>query len=100
MYEEMYSLASYGIDEGAFQLSSNEFIQYPEHEYAIERALISLKISDVLIDLIATGELPRQVRQSRVEGAIASLSLIEAEHFGVGRQQTDFDPVADYRRNL
>lgn len=100
MYGNMYSLASYGIDMNNVELAPNDFIQYQEHEYAIESALSSLRIADVLIDLIATGELPRSSRPSGQEGPIESLSAIRDRHYGVGKQFNEHDPIAEYRRNL
>lgn len=99
MFGEMYTLASYGIDEEDIRLQAGEFIHYSEHEYAIEYALIALRISDVLIDSIATGELPYTDPPTGA-GPLEGRSRITGKSYGVTLPNTDYDPVKEYRREL
>ncbi|MDB2263757.1 hypothetical protein PM025_06300 [Halorubrum ezzemoulense] len=99
MFGDLHSLASYGINEESITVSATDFIQYTEHEYAIEYALVALRIADVVIDSIATGELP-YVDPPTGEGPLEGRSRIKGRHYGVIPSEMDFDPVKEYRREL
>lgn len=99
MFGDMYELASYGIDKENIKVSGSDFMQYSEHEYAIEYALAALRISDVIIDSIATGELP-YVDPPTGSGPLEARSRIRGEYYGVTLPEVDFDPVKEYRREL
>lgn len=100
MYGEMYTLASYGIDETDFQLSPNKLVEDGEYSVILESAVTGLRISDAIIDSIATGELPRTNRPTGKEGPMEHRSAIEGKFYGVGKRLTDYDPVSEYRRKL
>lgn len=99
MFGDMYQVASYGIDEQNIRLQADDFIQYSDHEYAIEYALVALRISDVVIDSIATGGLP-YVDPPSGSGPLEKRSMIKGNTFAAMPSQTDYDPVKDYRREL
>jgi hypothetical protein len=99
MFGSMYVLASYGIDEQDISIQANDFIQFSDYEYAIEYALTSLRISDVIIDSIATGQLP-YIDPPTGSGPLEGRSYIRGEHYGVTHPNRDFDPVKGYRREL
>jgi hypothetical protein len=99
MFGDMYELASYGIDKEDIRLSANDFIQFSDYEYAIEYALASLRISDVIIDSIATGQLP-YTDPSTGAGPLEGRSRIKGDYYGVMLPKVDFDPVKEYRREL
>lgn len=100
MYGEMYTLAYYGIDEEDFQLAPNQIVDDGEYETILESAITALRISDAVIDSISTGELPRTNRPSGLEGPMEDRSDIKGEHYGVGKQFTEYDPVSVYRRQI
>lgn len=99
MFGNMYELASYGIDKEDIRLQANEFVQYTEYEYAVEYAFVALRIADVVIDSIATGRLP-YVDPPTGSGPLEKRSSIKGRHYGVALSEQDFDPVAEYRREL
>ena len=99
MFGDMYELASCGIDKEDIRLQADAFIQYSDYEYAIEYALAALRISDVIIDSIATGQLPYTDPPSG-EGPLEGRSRIEGRFYGVTNPDHDFDPVKEYRREL
>jgi hypothetical protein len=100
MYGKMYTLASYGIDYNDFQLPANKIVEDGEYETVLESAVTALRISDAVIDSISTGELPRTRRPSGLEGPMEDRSNIKGIHYGIGKQQTEYDPVSNYRRKL
>lgn len=101
MYGDMYPLAAYGIDKENMVLSSNDFIQGKESAVILESAVTGLRISDTVIDSIATGELPRSGRpRGPDEGPLECRSAITSGSYGIGKQSSDYDPVSDYRRSL
>lgn len=100
MYGNMYTLAYYGIDKEDFQLPANQIVDDGEYETILESAVTALRISDAVIDSISTGELPRTNRPSGLEGPMEDQSNIKGEHYGVGKQFTEYDPVSAYRREL
>lgn len=100
MYGNMYTLAYYGIEEEDFRLPGNQIVDDTEYEASLESAVTALRISDAVIDSISTGELPRANRPTGLEGPMEDRSNIKGEHYGVGKQFTEFDPVSVYRRNL
>ncbi|MFC4357148.1 hypothetical protein ACFO0N_04190 [Halobium salinum] len=99
MYGNVYSLVSYGINEERFSLSPDDFVSYSDHECAIESALAGLRISDVIIDSIATGELPYTDPPTGT-GPLEKRSKIRGDFYGVRLPETDYDPVPEYRREL
>lgn len=100
MYGKMYTLASYGIDYNDFQLPANKIVEDGEYEAVLASAVTALRISDAVIDSISTGELPRTRRPSGLEGPMEDRSNIKGIHYGIGKQQTEYDPVSNYRREL
>ena len=99
MFGDMYQVASYGIDEQNIRLQADDFIRYSDYEYAIEYALVALRISDVVIDSIATGRLP-YIDPPSGSGPLEKLSRIKGRNYGVTAPRTDYDPVKEYRRKL
>lgn len=99
MFGDMYQLASYGIDKEDIRLQADTFIRYSDYEYAIEYAVVALRISDVVIDSIATGQLP-YTDPPTGEGPLEGRSKIEGRFYGVTHPDHDFDPVKEYRREL
>lgn len=100
MYGGMYTLAYYGIDDADFQLPPNQIIDDGEYEIILESAVTALRISDAVIDSVSTGELPRTNRPTGLEGPMEDRSNIKGDHYGVGKQFTEYDPVSTYRRKL
>lgn len=99
MFGDMYQVASYGIDGENIRLQADDFIQFSDHEYAIEYALVALRISDVVIDSISTGRLP-YVDPPSGSGPLEKLSRIKGRTYGVTLPETEYDPVKEYRREL
>lgn len=99
MFGNMYELASYGLERQDISVKSNDFIQFSDYEYAIEYALVALRISDVVIDTIATGQLP-YTDPPTGSGPLEGRSAIKGEYYGVTHPDIDFDPVKEYRREL
>lgn len=100
MYGNVYTLASYGINENDFELPANKIVDDGEYEIILESAVTALRISDAVIDSISIGELPRTRRPSGLEGPMEDRSNIKGIHYGIGKQQSEYDPVSDYRREL
>ncbi|MDB2275872.1 hypothetical protein PM022_15250 [Halorubrum ezzemoulense] len=99
LFGDVYGLAKYGIQEEDIRVPATDIIQFSEQEYAIEYALVALRISDVIIDSIATGELP-YVDSPTGDGPLEKRSEIVGNHYGVKLPGMDFDPVNEYRREL
>ena len=99
MFGDMYEIASYGIDKEDIRLQANDFIQFSEYEYAVEYALVALRISDAVIDSIATGQLPYTDPRTG-SGPLEGRSAVDGRHYGVTLSGHNFDPVAEYRREL
>lgn len=100
MYGEMYTLASYGIDMPDIEVSQDRIIANAEYEFITESAVSALRIADVIIDSISTGELRQSNRPEGLEGPMEQRSQIKGTMYGVGKTFTKYDPIADYRRNL
>lgn len=100
MYGRMYTLASYGIDEPDFKLPANRIVEDGEYDSIVESAVTGLRISDAVIDSIATGELPQTSRPTGVEGPMERRSAIKGSNYGIGKQMSNYDPISDYRREL
>lgn len=99
MFGNVYGLASYGIDSENMRVQADEFIQFSDYEFAIEYAITSLRISDVIIDSIATGQLP-YVDPPTGSGELEGRSSITGTHYGVTLSNTNSDPVKQYRREV
>lgn len=99
MFGNVYEIASYGIESEDIRLQADDFIQFSDYEFAIEYALVSLRVSDVIIDSIATGQLP-YVDPPTGSGQLEGRSSITGRHYGVTQPGTNFDPVKEYRREL
>lgn len=99
LFGDVYGLVKYGIQEEDIKVPATDIIQFSDHEYAIEYALVALRISDVIIDSIATGELP-YVDPPSGDGPLEGRSKITGRHYGVTLPEMDFDPVKEYRREL
>lgn len=99
MFGNMYPLAEYGIDTQDIRIPADDFIQFSDYEYAIEYALAAIRIADVLIDSVATGQLP-YIDPPTGSGPLEGRSTIKGSHYGVRLPDADFDPVKEYRREL
>lgn len=96
----MYTLASSGIDEVDFQLSPNKSVEDGEYAVMLESAVTGLRISDAVVDSIATGELPRTNKPTGKEGPMEWRSTIEGKFYGVGKRLSEYGPVSEYRGEL